>query len=262
MGRIGWRLGGASVIALWGLLAVSSAASGSSRTVGERWASRLDPGLGIPAALAIETANAAIADGMTRNQVMALFNYEPFAMAISADDRGYAALEAMSEHPAWVETAYDLMKAGRGRYTVSGTTSFQDALFRAVPELRNPYLSDVGHMIATGPGGVEVLVDVETGQQVIGQGHLGRQIRAPGGGPLKAPAVSPEDAAAAMWAEAGLAPDGVTPLDGGTQGPGFTPTFSTDRGFGRTLYVFSGLALLLGLGVPAAKWAARSRPRD
>lgn len=217
-------------------------ASASTQTVGERWASRLDPTTGIPASLALKAANAAIAHGMTAGRVAALFNYEPFAAAVGAANQGYGALEAMSEHPEWVQTAYDLMRAGGRRYTASGALSFQAALFQAVPELRNGYLGDLGHMVAMGPNGVEVLVDIETGRQVVGQGHLGRPITAPGGGPLEAPAVSPDEAAPAMWTEVGPRPDEVNPL-------GATPS----RSFGSILYLVSGLALLLGLGVPAVR---------
>ena len=50
--------------------------------------------------------------------------------------------------------------------------------------------------------GVLVLVDIETGRQYIGQGMLGAQLRAPGGGPIPSPSISPEEAAAQMWADA------------------------------------------------------------
>jgi hypothetical protein len=63
-----------------------------------------------------------------------------------------------------------------------------------VPELRNAYLEDFGLMAVTGPAEVLVLVDIGTGRQYLGEGLLGVQLRAPGGGPLPKPSVAPSPA--------------------------------------------------------------------
>jgi len=59
-----------------------------------------------------------------------------------------------------------------------------------------------------------VLVDIETGRQYI-EGMLGAQVRAPGGGPIPSPSISPEEAAAQMWTEAARAAPTTSPAPGG-----------------------------------------------
>lgn len=165
--------------------------------VGRRWLDRLDPWWGIPEELALPLARAAVAGGMTKGEVARLLNDERFAMAVASGE-GHTVLEAMTRDPSLAVEAYDLLFETDSEYTTSGATSFQTALFEALPQLRNEYLSDLGHMVVVRGDGVEVLVDVETGRQVIGQGKLGIQITAPGGGPLPEP--SPEEAATTVAA--------------------------------------------------------------
>lgn len=203
----------------------ATGARGDPPPIGQRWLSRLDPGLLIPDDLALRFAGAAMAAGMTRGQAASMLNDERFAAAVGSPDQGYGLLLALIENPDHIRTARELLEDDGAGYTLSGATSFQTGLFRALPDLRNAYLEDLGHMIAVRPDGVEVLVDIETGRQIIGQGKLGMPVAAPGGGPLPKPEISPEEAAAAMWAQAG-----VDPLQTSGQvppGPGLD--FSTDE---------------------------------
>jgi hypothetical protein len=174
--------------------------------IGPGWAARIDPWHQVPSELAIRFGRAAVAGGLTAADAAGLLNDDRFVAAVGAPDQGWGLLEAMTEQPAVIVDAYMLLQDGTD-YTVSGTTSFQYAFFLRHPELRNAYLADLGHMIAARPDGVEVLVDVATGRQIVSRYRLGIPIRAPGGGPLPVPSISPEEAAAQMWEDVGLDPD-------------------------------------------------------
>lgn len=190
--------------------------------LGWSWLARMDPSSQIPADLALHFGHAAISAGLTKGQAAAMLNDNRFTSALGSPDQGYGMLEAMIDHPVYIPKAQALL--ANHNYSAAGADSLQNAIMGAVPELRNAYLKDLGLMAVKGPAGVLVLVDIETGRQVIGQGRLGTQLRAPGGGPLPKPAVSPEEAAAQMWAQAAAV--------SGPRGPGFN--FSTDDrpGFG------------------------------
>jgi hypothetical protein len=112
----------------------------------------------------------------------------------------------------------------RTEYTLAGATSFQYAFLSRHLELRNAYLADLGDMIAVRSDGLEVLVDIETGRQIIGRDLLGVPIRAPGGAPLPTPSISPEDAAAQMWEDAGIDPNDLDPNPIAAASPPGAPT--------------------------------------
>ena len=215
---------------------------------------RLDPNLQIPTQLAVKFGRAAVAGGLTGGQALAMLNDQRFAAAVGSPDQGYGLLEAMIQHPSCIQKAYVLL-ADR-HYTTSGADSLQTAIMSVVPELRNAYLKDLGLMAVDNGSGVLVLVDIETGRQYIGQGMLGAQLRAPGGGPIPSPSISPEEAAAQMWADAartaatlGPAPGGLweLPKQGGLISPG--------------LYVAAALFLFAWVGFAAVAVRRRLRAR-
>ncbi len=180
---------------------------------GPHWLARLDPGLQIPQDLAAKFGWAAVADGLTRGQALAMLNDRRFAAAVGSPDQGYGLLQAMIQNPSYIGKAYALL-ADR-HYTVSGADSLQSAIMSVVPPLRNAYLKDLGLMAVDSGNGVLVLVDIKTGRQYIGHGLLGTQLRAPGGGPIPPPSISPEEAAAQMWAEAARVAEAANPTPGG-----------------------------------------------
>lgn len=230
--------------------------------VGRRFVERLDP-WGLPSELVLRLARAAVASGMTKGQVARLLSDQRFALAVGSGE-GYQALEALARNPDLVAGAYRMLFESDESYTPSGATSFQTALFAGSPELRNEYLRDLGLMVATRPDGVEVLVDLETGRQVIGQGKVGMQVTAPGGGPLPEPEVSPEEAAAAMWAEAGVVPQELPPPGGRPFEAVSRPEGGTGAGEGRPLaavYLFAGTLAAAWLGYGGIWLARRFRSR-
>jgi hypothetical protein len=264
-------VGRASVSLLLGAvlaLATSAPALGSSHEeaagvhVGRRFVERLDP-WGLPPDLVLRLARAAVAAGMTKGQVARLLSDQRFAMAVGSGE-GYRALEALARSPDLVARAYRMLFGSGESYTSSGATSFQSALFADSPELRNEYLHDLGLMVATRPDGVEVLVDLETGRQVIGQGKLGMQVTAPGGGPLPEPEVSPEEAAAAMWAAADAVPRELPPPGGRPFEAVSRPGGGTGAGGGLPLaavYLFAGTLAGAWLGYGGIWLARRFRSR-
>jgi hypothetical protein len=235
---------------------VSAFAAGdqaSSRTggFGQHWLARLDPNLQIPTQLALKFGRAAVAGGLTGGQALAMLNDQRFAAAVGSPDQGYGLLEAMIQHPSYIQKAYVLL-ADR-HYTASGADSLQTAIMSVVPELRNAYLEDLGLMAVDNGSGVLVLVDIETGRQYIGQGMLGAQLRAPGRGPIPSPSISPEGAAVQMWAEAARA--AATPSPGprgplGAPGAARADLSGALRG-GSTLPLFCLGRLRRGRGAPA-----------
>jgi hypothetical protein len=165
----------------------SRPATTSSRTggFGPHCLTRLDPNLQIPTQLAVKFGRAAVAGGLTRGQALGMLNDQRFAAAVGSPDQGYGLLEAMIQHPSYIQKAYVLL-ADR-HYTASGADSLQTAIMSVVPELRNAYLKDLGLMAVDNGSGVLVLVDIETGRQYIGHGLLGAQLRAPVGDPSHRP---------------------------------------------------------------------------
>jgi hypothetical protein len=151
----------------------------------------------------VKFGRAAVAGGLTSGQALAMLNDQRFAAAVGPPDQGYRFLEAMIQHPSYIQKAYALLSDRQ--YTASGADSLQTAIMSVVPEFRNAYLKDLGLMAVDNGNGVLVLVDIKTGRQYIGQGMLGAQLRAPGGGPIPSPSISPEEAAAQTWAEAARA---------------------------------------------------------
>lgn len=199
-----------------------------------RWLTRIDSWHRIPPDLALRFGESALSVGLTQSEAARLLNEPRFVAAVGAPDQGWGLLEAMVQSPGSIADAWTLLRERNDQLTMSGDTSFQYAFMVEHPELRNPYLADIGRMIATRPDGMEVLVDLETGRQVISRGQLGIPLRAPGGGPLPTPSISPEDAAAQMWEEAGVDPDDPDPgravaaeRPQGPSGPGFN--FETDE---------------------------------
>ena len=194
---------------------VQDAETGSSdrSSLSQRWLARVDPWHAIPADLALRFGAAAISVGLTPSEAARLLNDDRFVAAVGAPDQGWGLLESMIAAPAAIADAREILRDHGAALTRSGVTSFQSALFLERPELRNGYLVDVGRMIATRADGVEVLVDLETGRQVLGRDHLGVAIRAPGGGPLPSPAMSPDEVAAQMWADAGIDPNDPDPVE-------------------------------------------------
>lgn len=197
-------------------------------TLSRGWVSRIDPWHGIPTDLALRFGRSSLSAGLAPSEAARLLNDGRFVAAVGAPDQGWGMLEAMVEDPDSIADAWNLLREQGDLLTSSGVTSFQYILMVQHPELRNAYLGDLGRMIAVRPDGAEVLVDLETGLQVIGQGKLGIPIRAPGGGALPSPSISPEEAAAEMWEAVGGEPDDIDPgevraadEEGGPTGPGF-----------------------------------------
>ena len=225
---------------------------------GEAWLARLDPGLQIPRDLAVKFGQAAVAQGLTKGQALAMLNDLRFAAAVGSPDQGYGLLEAMIANPDYIVRAHELL-ADRS-YSSSGADSLQNAIMSVVPQLRNAYLKDLGLMAVNGSGGVLVLVDIETGRQYIGHGLLGVQLRAPGGGPLPSPSISPEEAAAQMWAQAEAhAAASPTPEPGGLWKVQDHPDRSWLSSPG--LYVGVALFLLAWMGWGAVAVGRRLRLR-
>lgn len=213
-----------------GRTATAQEAGGSEASTGlhRRWLTRIDAWHGIPPDLALRFGESALSVGLTQSEAARLLNEPRFVAAVGAPDQGWGLLEAMVQSPGSIADAWALLRERGDQLTLSGDTSFQYAFMLEYPELRNPYLADIGRMIATRPDGIEVLVDLETGRQVISRGQLGIPLRAPGGGPLPTPSISPEEVAAQMWDEAGIDPDDPNPggieaagRPEGPSGPGF-----------------------------------------
>ncbi len=204
---------GAAVTSSAAALAAGDPASPGTGRFGPHWLARLDPSLQIPQDLAAKFGRAGVADGLTRGQALAMLNDRRFAGAVGSPDQGYGLLEAMIQNPSYIGKVYTLL-ADR-HYTVSGADSLQSAIMSVVPPLRNAYLEDLGLMAVDSGNGVLVLVDIKTGRQYLGHGLLGTQLRAPGGGPIPSPSISPEEAAAQMWAEAARAAAAASPPPGG-----------------------------------------------
>lgn len=196
------------------LVLVVEAQESPDPELGRRWLTRIDSWNGIPEELALRYGEAALAAGLTKGEAARLLNDFRFVAAVGAPDQGWGLLEAMAENPVSIANAWNLLRDGGDELTSAGATSFQYALMLEYPELRNPYLADLGHMIAVRPDGVEVLVDIETGRQVLDEDTLGGQVTAPGGGPLPTPSISPDEAAAQMWEDAGIDPNDPNPNPG------------------------------------------------
>ncbi|OFW63193.1 MAG: hypothetical protein A2135_04955 [Actinobacteria bacterium RBG_16_67_15] len=190
----------------------------------QRWLTRIDPWHAIPSDLALRFGEAALSANLTPSQAARLLNDDRFVAAVGAPDQGWGLLEAMISSPATIADAWKIQRRGGATLTRSGVTSFQSALFLEHPNLRNGYLADVGLMIAVRADGVEVLVDIGTGRQVLGRDHLGVAVRAPGGGPLPSPAMSPEEVAAQMWEDAGIDPNDPDAITSVAQAPPSLPS--------------------------------------
>lgn len=210
---------------------------GASQKLGPAWTSRLDPGSQIPSGLAIRFGKAALSVGLTKGQAAAMMNDERFAMAIGAPDSGYGMLESMIKHPERIAQARILLK--NHDLSAWGADSVQNALMEVAPPLRNAYLSDFGLMAVKGPVGALVLVDIETGRQYVGQGRLGTQLRAPGGGPLPEPTVPEPSIEPQPAVAAGIA---------AATGPGLN--FSTNQRPGLGLAPATGRSNSRGLLTP------------
>ena len=259
-----------TVISLFPLRADATGSTESDepiiRSIGQRWVSRIDPWHGIPSSLALRFGRAAVAGGLTPSEAARLLNDDRFVAAVGAPDQGWGLLEALIDEPAAIVDASMLLRDGT-EYTLAGATSFQYAFLSRHLELRNAYLADLGHMIAVRSDGIEVLVDVETGLQIISHDLLGIPIRAPGGAPLPTPSISPEDAAAQMWEDVGADPKALDPgpaaasPPGAPTGPGLNAqTNSADPGLLTPgVYLVAAAFLVSWLGFGAVMVTRRLR---
>ncbi|HEX9123777.1 MAG TPA: hypothetical protein VF984_10575 [Actinomycetota bacterium] len=207
----------------------ASGADGTRSHVGPKWFSGIMPVIPIPDDLAIRFANAALSAGLEKSQAARMLNDDRFALALGSPGQGWGTLEWLIRHPESIPPAFELLT--HEGYTVAGADSLQNALMDAIPPLRNAYLKDLGLMAVDNGNGILVLVDLKTGKQYMGHGRLGAQLRAPGGGPLPVPDISPEEAAAQMWAQAELA-GGTVPVGSDTipSGPGLNFTVQPTQG--------------------------------
>lgn len=242
----------------------------SQDKLGKGWVLRIDPWYGVPTELALLFGKSAVSAGLAPSEAARLLNDWRFVAAVGAPDQGWGMLEGMIEDPSSIAVAWNLLRDRGDLLSVSGVTSLQYALMVERPELRNAYLGDLGRMIAVRPDGAEVLVDLETGLQVIGQDKLGIPIRAPGGAPLPSPSISPEEAAASMWEDVGVNPDDPDPGQvsaadgqGGPTGPGFNFDFEPDQPsqglLTPGLFLVAGAFLVAWVGYAAVVVARRLR---
>jgi hypothetical protein len=242
----------------------------SKGQLGGAWMSRIDPWHGIPTDLAHRFGESALSAGLAPSEAARLLNDGRFVAAVGSPDQGWGMLEAMIEDPNSIADAWNLLREQGDLLTVSGVTSFQYVLMVEHPELRNAYLGDLGRMIAVRPDGAEVLVDLDTGLQVIGQDKLGIPIRAPGGAPLPTPSISPEEAAANMWEDVGVDPGDPDPgqvsaadQQGKPTGPGFNfdlePEKPSQGLLTPGLYLVAGGFLIAWLGFATVIAARRFR---
>jgi hypothetical protein len=218
----------------------ASAFAQSSRSdtkVGRSWLSRLDRDLQISEDLALSFAKAAVAEGLRPGQAARMLSDSRFASAVGSPNQAF---EALIEHPDRITRVKALLSTHD--YAVAGSDSLQNALMEAVPALRNVYLKDLGLRAVKGPTGVLVLVDIQTGRQVLGHGMLGALVRAPGGGPLPSPAISPEDPADASRADISAVPPTPDPLPGPWKIPGKN---DPNRGLLSSPFVLLGPGLFL-----------------
>lgn len=220
-------IGGTDLIAL-----AQSRQAEESATLPRGWLRRLDGWYGIPSDLALRFGRVAVSAGLRPAEAARLLNDDRFVAAVGSPDQGWGLLEGMTENLDSIADAWDLLRQKGQSLASAGVGSFQYAFLAQHPELRNAYLADLGRMVAVRSDGVEVLVDIETGRQVTGRDSLGTAVRAPGGGPLPTPSISPEEEAARMWEAVGIDPDDPlqdeAPQPGaGPGGPGFD--FNTDE---------------------------------
>lgn len=235
----------------------------------KRWLVRIEPWHGIPQDLALRFGEAAFLAGLTKSEAAKLLNNDRFVAAVGSPDQGWGLLEAMTLDSAAISDAWRILRT-RGHLTTSGVTSFQYAFLQERPELRNAYLADLGHMIAVRADGAEVLVDIQTGRQVTGRNSLGVPVTAPGGGLLPS-TISPEEAAAQMWAQSGIDPNDPNPAEadapaseitpaGPGPGPGFNyRTERTDDYPTLAIYLVASAFVLSWVGYAAVMVARRLR---
>ncbi len=212
-----------ALLLAWPAEALAAGSGPASKSLGRWWLTRLDPSFRIPDDFAIRFGNAALSVGLTKGQAAAMLNDPRFSLAVGAPDTGYGMLEAMIKDPEKIVQAQTLLK--NHDLSAWGSDSVQTALIDVAPALRNAYLADFGLMAVNGPNDVLVLVDIETGKQYIGQGHLGTQLRAPGGGPLPEPVLPEPIIDTQIQAEAQGAVAAAT-------GPGFNFTSNGSPGLG------------------------------
>jgi len=235
--------------------------------VGKHWLSRLDVGVQMPKDLALRFARAAVATGLTKTQAAQMLNDDRFAAAVGSPDQGYGMLEAIIRDPEKLRQAYELL--ADAHLTASGADSLQNSLMSVVPELRNAYLEDLGLMAVEEPIGVLVLIDIETGRRYLGEGLLGTQLRAPGGGPLPSPSVVP----GADETMSSLPPSPTPDPGGNATGPVSLPSEpgglwqlpreDSERPLLSSpfIYLGAGLFLLAWVGYAVLAIARRFRPR-
>ena len=86
-----------------------------------------------------------------------MLNDQRFAAAVCSPDPGYGLLEAMIQHPSYIQKAYVLLADQRD--TASGADSLQSAIMSVVPSFGTPASKDPGLMAVDDGNGVLVLVD-------------------------------------------------------------------------------------------------------
>ncbi len=179
-----------------------------------RWfVERIDPG--IPPSVAVGFARAAVGAGLTPAEAARMLNDDRFRAAVSSSGQGFEPLEALSNDPAAIRRALNLVRSHR--FTAAGADSLQNAILGLSLDIRNAYLQDLGHMAVLTDDGRLVLIDIETGREVRGHGMLGGLIRAPGGGPLASPSALPSPMTSPVPDELRQPPGGgidVTVLEG------------------------------------------------
>jgi hypothetical protein len=168
-------------------VAEPAAAGTTHPRVGRRFAERIDPG--IPASTALRFARAAVDAGLSPAEAARMLNDDRFRMAVSSAGQAFEPLEALSEDPAAIRRAMELVRDHA--YTVAGAESLQNAILGLSLDIKNAYLRGLGRMAVLTDDGRMVLVDIETGREVRGHDMLGALIRAPGGGPLPSPSPLP-----------------------------------------------------------------------
>jgi hypothetical protein len=180
---------------LLGILAGAAAARPDG--LGRSFVARIDPGL--PTAAALGFARAAVAAGLSRGEALRILNDDRFRAAVGSPDQGYGLLGVLSDDPRAIRRALGLVE--RRDLKAAGADSLQNAIMSIGLQIRNAYLKDLGKIAVVRPDGVLVLVDLETGRQILGKGMLGVPLTAPGGGPLPSPSpvgIAPSPAPGSM----------------------------------------------------------------
>jgi hypothetical protein len=146
---------------------------------------------GLPPAAVLRFARTAQHAGLTPAQTLRILNDDRFRAALGFAGQGTGLLEALSEDPGAIRRTLELVR--RHDLTEAGSNSLQNSIISIDLDIRNGYLRDLGRLAVETPTGALVMVDLQTGRQIIGHDGLGALLTAPGGGPLpsSAPTIVP-----------------------------------------------------------------------